>query len=596
MSRTLAWDTARDRGRQIATTLVAVVKGVGELARFGVGRRCWLILGVLAVLAAASAASLRAAVREIRVPRTSGSVLAAYTELHSQGFRVGIIGGWTFRSLSPPAVARTRPAASTRVPRGAVVELFLTYPRSGSSARRRPGSARVPSFVGRPVSAADTWAGGHRLGLTAHLGALKAAGASQLLANFIVVAQRPDPGHRASSLIVWGRQPTIHAPAPSPTFTPSPTTGAATPPPPTRGSASPPPVTAPSPAPPPETAETYYQNPVYSTAAFPDPFVLDNGDTHSDYWAFATGDLFPILHSADLVRWTPEGTAMSARPIWVVTSGDWHPWAPGVVQSRLPCPGAGSDGCYVMYYVGLSAALNRNCIAVATSPTSGGPYTDRGPLALAGQATGGSSMPIGCGDADGVGNIDPSPFVDTSGQAYLYLSTSNACTDGASCYLKPTISVIPLTADLLEASGPRTALFSGDPGTWEAAAAPAPTVEGPSMELHNGTYYLFYSGGSYTHAYGMGYASSSSPTGPFTESASNPFFASAADAFSVGGGDRLVTGPHGGLWMVYAARASSTAQRTLWIDPFAWQPPTTPGAPDVPGVAGPSTTPQSTEP
>jgi beta-xylosidase len=333
---------------------------------------------------------------------------------------------------------------------------------------------------------------------------------------------------------------------------------------------------------------------VYSTAAFPDPFVLDSGDTHSDYWAFATGNLFPVLHSADLVHWTSEGTAMSTRPAWVVTSGDWHPWAPSVIHSELPCPGAASGGCYVMYYVGLSAAYNRNCIGVATSPTPGGPYSDRGPLGLAGQSN--ASMPVGCGDANGVGNIDPSPFLDASGQVYLYLSTDNACTNGASCQLKPTISVIPLSADLLQGSGPRTALFAGDPGTWEAAGAPGPTVEGPSMELHDGTYYLFYSGGSYMQAYGMGYATSSSPTGPFTKSSSNPFFASTADAFSVGGGDRLVVGPHGGLWMVYAARTTSSSPRTLWIDPFTWQTPSPPGGLGVPAVAGPSTTPQSTQP
>ncbi len=339
-----------------------------------------------------------------------------------------------------------------------------------------------------------------------------------------------------------------------------------------------------------------YQNPVYASAAFPDPFVLDNGDTHSDYWAFATGSLFPVLHSGDLVHWTSEGTAMTVKPDWVVSTGDWHPWAPSVIQTTSPCPGANAHGCDVMYYVGLSATFNRNCIGVATSPTPAGPYTDRGPLALSGQPSRGSSMPIGCGDAAGVGNIDPSPFVDPSGQAYLYLSTSNVCTSG-SCTLKPTISVIPLTSTLLQAARPRVPLFSGDAGTWEAAGAPAPTVEGPSMELHNGTYYLFYSGGSYTHGYGMGYATSSGPTVPFTKAASNPILASTTSALSVGGGDRLVTGPHGGLWMVYAARLDSYSNpRTLWLDPFSWQPANTPGAPDVPVIAGPTTTPQTTQP
>ncbi len=36
------------------------------------------------------------------------------------------------------------------------------------------------------------------------------------------------------------------------------------------------------------------------------------------------------------------------------------------------------------------------------------------------------------------------------------------------------------------------ALVTGDTGTWETAGVRTPTVEGPFMEIHNGTYYLFY--------------------------------------------------------------------------------------------------------
>ena len=46
--------------------------------------------------------------------------------------------------------------------------------------------------------------------------------------------------------------------------------------------------------------------------------------------------------------------------------------------------------------------------------------------------------------------------------------------------LQLTISVIPLSGDELTATGPRTPLFTGDPGTWEATAVSAATVEGPS--------------------------------------------------------------------------------------------------------------------
>ncbi len=350
------------------------------------------------------------------------------------------------------------------------------------------------------------------------------------------------------------------------------------------------------------TTSGYYQNPVYGAAAMPDPFVLDKGGKHSDYWAFGTGELFPVLHSSDLVNWTAEGTAMTVRPAWVVSSGDWHPWAPSVIETDRPCPGTTSNGCYVMFYAGLSAQLNADCIGVATSPTPGGPYSDQGPLGLEGSAvdTGPTATvpgtPIGCADQAGKGNIDPSPFVDSSGQAYLYVSTNRSCDNGA-CVLQPTISVIPLASDLLEASGLRVPLFSGDAGGWEAVGVSAPTVEGPFVELHDGTYYLFYSGGSWRVAYGMGYAAATSPTGPFTKSPTNPIFAQTPAVLSPGGADQLVTGPHGGLWMLYAARGSSyTMPRTLRLDRFSWQPATSPGAPDAPLINEPTSTPQATQP
>jgi beta-xylosidase len=351
------------------------------------------------------------------------------------------------------------------------------------------------------------------------------------------------------------------------------------------------------------TTSGYYQNPVYMGAAMPDPFVLDNGGEHSDYWAFGTGSLFPVLHSTDLAHWSPHGTAMTARPTWVVSSGDWHPWSPSVVASSRPCPGMTSTGCYVMFYGGVSAQLNVNCVGVATSPTPGGPYSDQGPLELT-NSTGPTSasapstagIPLGCGDTTGEGNIDPSPFIDSSGQAYLYVSTSSSCSSG-SCVLTPTISVIPLAPDLLHAAGARVALFSGDAGTWEASGVQAPTVEGPSMALHNGTYYLFYSGGSWRGAYGIGYATAASPTGPFAKSPTNPILGQSSAVLSPGGGDALVTGPHGGLWMVYAGRDSTySAPRTLRLDTFNWAAAAIAGSPDVPAISGPSTAPQATQP
>ncbi len=233
-------------------------------------------------------------------------------------------------------------------------------------------------------------------------------------------------------------------------------------------------------------------------------------------------------------------------------------------------------------------------MATATDP--GGPYTDQGPLALAGAAAG--SMPIGCGDGTGEGNIDPSPFIDSAnGQAYLYVSTERGNVNGK-FVRQSTVSVIPLGPGLMKASGARVPLLTGAANTWEdGGGSEGPTVEGPFVEQHNGTYYLFYSGGNWGRAYGMGYATSQRPTGPFQKWPANPILAQTATVFSPGGGDQLVTGPHGGLWLVYHARSNSYSDpRSLRIDPFSWQASTSVGAPDTPVIAGPTSTAQTVQP
>jgi beta-xylosidase len=326
-----------------------------------------------------------------------------------------------------------------------------------------------------------------------------------------------------------------------------------------------------------------FQNPVFSDVGVPDPFVLDDRRGPSGaYWAFSTGNLFPVLRSTDLVHWTPAGTAFAARPAWATDAPDWHPWAPSVV--RTP----GGSG-YVMYYVSLSRVWGANCIGVATASVPGGPYADEGPLRFA--HAGPTDVPIGCGDAAGRGNIDPSPFIDSDGSAYLYVSTDRIIKRW-SRRLKPTISVIPLTGDLLHAAGARIALFSGASGTWEAADAAVPTVEGPAMAKHNGTYYLMYSGGGWRGSYGMGYAISSSPVSGFVKQPRRLLVETSA-VLGPGGGDALVTGPHGETWLAYHGREGSYDQpRTLRLDRLRWEP----GSPDVPVVDGPSSTPVPIDP
>jgi hypothetical protein len=315
-----------------------------------------------------------------------------------------------------------------------------------------------------------------------------------------------------------------------------------------------------------------YENPVYGSS-FPDPGALTNGST--DYYAYATGGRFPIIKSADLVHWEVVGHAFSARPSWVVQAGDWHPWAPSVLRSPRGCPGTTSPGCYFMYYVGLSGqhTPTTHCVGVAWSLTAAGPFTDLGPLQAEDGSTDVAGRPPGCGDGAGYSNIDPAPFTDDDGSVYLYVSTGRTCatpTTGT-CPYQPALSVLPLTSTPTKASGPRNPLFGGTPGGWEQEpGSAAAVVENPWMEKRGESYHLFYSGGSYLASYGMGYATSTSPTEGFAKSALNPILDETDDVLSPGGGS-VTAGPGGESWLVYHGReVDYTHPRTMRIDPVYW--------------------------
>jgi Glycosyl hydrolases family 43 len=325
--------------------------------------------------------------------------------------------------------------------------------------------------------------------------------------------------------------------------------------------------------PPPAT----YTNPVYG--GLPDPMGLHD---LGDFYTYGTGELFPVLHSTDLVHWTQVGTALSRRPAWVPQTGQWNPWAPSVLRRDGACPGTTSPACYFMYYTALneSLATDANCIGVAISTSPTGPFTDTGILDTDPPSTDAAGRPIGCGDGAGYSNIDAAPFIDpVDGKGYLYLSTGH---DASGAWHR-TISVIPLEPDLIHAAGPRQPLFSMTQ-PWEQDV-----VEGPWMTHHRNGYYLLYSGASFADAsYAMGYAFASSPTGPFVKPSSVPILKSTADVLGPGGGS-VVTGPRGDDWLVYHGRATPGGARTLRIDPLVWN--DTADPPTV-TVRGPTTSPQ----
>ncbi len=246
---------------------------------------------------------------------------------------------------------------------------------------------------------------------------------------------------------------------------------------------------------------------------FPDPSVVTAGGR---YYAFGThtgweppGHVFPILVSDDLAHWSYAADVFASPPAW--GRGDW--WAPAVV---------GRGGAYYLYYSG-RAPSGMHCIAVATANAPAGPYTDHGPIA--------------CQDGgQAVGYIDAWPLI-AGANAYLYFSV-----DGP----HHSVSVLPLSADMLKVAGPRVELITVTQ-PWESVGNA--TVEGPSVFVWGSQYVLLYSGGDWRGKYGMGFALSNSPLGPFVKSDA-ALLRSGASLAGPGGGS-FFTDSNGAPWLAF---------------------------------------------
>jgi beta-xylosidase len=282
-----------------------------------------------------------------------------------------------------------------------------------------------------------------------------------------------------------------------------------------------------------------YYNPVWG-GVFADPMVLRNG--RHDYYAYSTTnsrrDIYPILHSRDLMHWRKVGNAFRRPPRWSYTS--W--WAPSVLRR---------NGTYYLFYVGQARRPRKLCVAVATASRPKGPFRHRARIACAGYG----------------GSIDPAPLVDR-GRVYLYFART-----GALCRWKPgrcSIQVVRLRRDLLgSATRARRVLDISLP--WESSDDYA-AIENPWVVRSQGLYYLLYSGNDWNADYAMGYAVSRSPTGPFSKPQKEPLLAGREGLTGPGGGS-VVKGPRGRLWLLYHGRRNGsglppTWRRSLNIDPL----------------------------
>ena len=202
---------------------------------------------------------------------------------------------------------------------------------------------------------------------------------------------------------------------------------------------------------------------------------------------YDTQTFFEVWSSSDLVEWRSDGKILDFADVpW---STNRCAWAPSVVER---------DGRYFLYFsAGDGAGLG---VAVADHPT--GPFTDALGRPLV------DTYPYGAQP------IDAHAFLDDDGQAYLYFG---GWSHAVVAKLKP---------DMVTLDGGFTEI------------TPDHYVEGPFMLRRGGVYYFMWSEGGWTDSsYGVAYAKSSSPLGPFVRTGgimqSNPAVGNGAGHHSV---------------------------------------------------------------
>ena len=294
-----------------------------------------------------------------------------------------------------------------------------------------------------------------------------------------------------------------------------------------------------------------FTNPVLNSD-FPDPFVLKDGDT---YYAYATGGnnkRIQAARSSDLVDWEQLGDAVPTIPSW---SGG-KTWAPEVAKTP-----AG----YVMYYTlsGLDVLTPQGqtaqCISYGISKTAEGPFRDP------------NRKPWIC-QADLGGSIDPSPFVDSDGKRYLTWKN-----DGNCCGQPTRLWIQEMSQDGLKLVGQPKDMGVQNDAEWETLIYNL--IEAPTLLLHEGTYYLFFSGAAFdTDHYAVGYATSRSVIGPYVDAPENPILKTREGSDAAGPGHQsIVQAPDGKLWVLYHAWDKTAVgylnggSRSLWLDELVFE-------------------------
>ena len=278
-----------------------------------------------------------------------------------------------------------------------------------------------------------------------------------------------------------------------------------------------------------------YRNPVLA-ADYSDPDVVRVGE---DYYltasSFTNVPGLPILHSKDLVNWTLIGHGLKElTPVahYATPRRGGGVWAPAIRYH---------DGRFYIYYPDPDFG-----IYVITAERSEGPW----------------SAPRLIDDSRGA--IDPCPFWDEDGRAWLVMAWAKSRAG-----FNNILTLRPLTPDGMSVSGPGKTIIDGNtlppvrtsngPMHWE-------TIEGPKLYRNDGWYYILAPAGGVKSGWQSVFRSRYID-GPYE----------ARNVMDQGGSS--TNGPHQGAW-VRTARGedwfvhfqdTDAYGRRVHLQPLSWQ-------------------------
>ena len=272
---------------------------------------------------------------------------------------------------------------------------------------------------------------------------------------------------------------------------------------------------------------------------FPDPDVVRAGGVYHAYATSGNGRNVQRATSRDLVHWSPAaGDALPVLGAWV------HPDEPRVWAPEVFANGRG----FTLYYTAHDRASGRQCIGVALSAGTQGPFRPVG------------DKPLICPVEQG-GAIDAASYTE-GGRRYVVWKN-----DGNCCGIGTWLQMQSVSRDGTRVEGEPVRLLTPD-HDWEGEL-----VEAPTLIQRGHQYVLPYSAGPYrTDAYSTGYAVADRLTGPYVKAAA-PLLTTDTFAGTVRGpgGQDVVAGRDGRDRIVFHGWSADRSRRVMYAAQLTFQ-------------------------